>query len=197
MGEHYYSETPTSAHEVRRFTIEAAGRALAFETDAGVFSKEHLDKGTALLLEALPDRFEGRALDLGCGWGAVGVCLAARWPGAEIVMTDVNARAVALSAANLARNGLRAEVVQGDGLAHLDGPFDLIAANPPIRAGKTIVYRLLAESAERLSPGGALYVVMRKQQGAGSAQGYVASLGLAVEVVERGGGFRVFRATRE
>ena len=116
MGEHYYSQTPTSAHQRQQFTIAHGGRTLQFESDAGVFSKGHLDKGSALLLKALPEAFEGRALDLGCGWGPIGACMAVQWPTAQIVMTDINDRAVALSRENLARNGLKAEVVQGDGL---------------------------------------------------------------------------------
>lgn len=197
MGEHYFSEAPASAHDLRSFTLEHAGRTLQFQTDAGVFSREHLDKGTALLLRALPDAFAGAVLDLGCGWGPVGVCLAARWPQASIVMTDINERAVALSCGNLQANGLRAEVVQGDGLTHLSTSFDLIATNPPIRAGKAVVLRLLEDSLAHLTPDGALYVVMRKQQGAESAQKHLQRLGAAVEIVERGGGFRVFRATRQ
>lgn len=195
MGDHYYSETPTSAHEARAFTIQHRGHALRFETDAGVFSKGHLDKGTELLLGALPEIFDGRALDLGCGWGAVGVCMAADWPGAEVVLTDINERAVDLARANLQRNGLDAIAVSGDGLAATEGTFSLIATNPPIRAGKAVVYRFFADSAKRLTPDGALYVVMRKQQGAESAKRYLQTLFRTVETVARGGGFHVLVAT--
>lgn len=194
MGEHYYSQSPSSSHEVHAFTIEHNGKTLRFETDAGVFSKAHLDRGTALLLDALPAQFDGRALDLGCGWGAVGVCMAAQWPNANVVLTDVNERAVALARENLRRNGLTATVSQGDGMAHLEGTFDLIAVNPPIRAGKAVVHKLLAEGLARLSRDGTMYVVMRKQQGAESAQRFLQSLGASIEIVERGGGFRVFCA---
>lgn len=194
MGEQYFSEAPSSAHEVQRFTVPWAGRTLAFETDAGVFSKGHLDRGSELLLEALPQAFAGRALDLGCGWGAVGCCMAAQWPSAQIVMTDINTRAVALSERNLAANGLRAEVLSGDGLGHLEGMFDLIATNPPIRAGKAVIYGLFEQCSERLLPGGTLYVVIRKQQGADSAKRFLQTLFEHVETVARGSGFHVLRA---
>lgn len=196
MDEHYYSQSPSSAHDETTFQIPCAGRMLAFTSDAGVFSKGHLDKGTALLLKALPEDFTGRALDLGCGWGAVGVCMAARWPSAQIVMTDINERAAALSRQNLAANGLQGDVTQGDGLAHLDGAFDLIATNPPIRAGKAVIYDLFAQSVTRLTPGGALYVVIRKQQGADSARKYLQTLLEDVQTVERGSGFHVIRGTK-
>lgn len=195
MSEHYYSQTPASAHTPHVFTVEHAGLTLTFETDAGVFSKRHLDKGTALLIRALPEAQGGRVLDLGCGWGAVGVCMAAKWKEAAVFMTDINARAVALSRMNLTRNGLDGTVAQGDGLTHLEGLFDLIAVNPPIRAGKAVIYRLFEQCAARLEREGAMYIVMRKQQGAPSAAKYLKTLFAQVETVAHGGGFHVLRVS--
>lgn len=197
MSEHYYSQKPASAHAPHVFTVEHAGRALTFETDAGVFSKNHLDKGTALLIRTLPKAQRGRALDLGCGWGAVGVCMAAAWHDAAIVMSDINERAVELSRRNLARNGLQGTVVQGDGIAHLEGLFDLIAINPPIRAGKAVIYRLFEQSVAKLEKTGILYVVMRKQQGAPSAARHLKTLFAQVKTVAHAGGFHVLRAGPE
>lgn len=196
MAEHYYTQEPTSKHEEHVFTLECAGRALRFETDAGVFSKLRLDPGTALLLKALPESFSGRALDLGCGWGPVGCCMAARWQHARIALCDVNERAAGLARENLRRNNLSGEVSCGDGLDAVEGAFDLIAVNPPIRAGKAVIYRLFAQSAQRLTAGGNLYVVMRRAQGAESAEKELKTLFSKVETVERGGGYRVFRAEK-
>lgn len=196
MAEHYYTQEPTSKHEEHAFTLECAGRALRFETDAGVFSKLRLDPGTALLLKALPESFSGRALDLGCGWGPVGCCMAARWQHARIALCDVNERAAGLARENLRRNNLSGEVSCGDGLDAVEGTFDLIAVNPPIRAGKAVIYRLFAQSAQRLTAGGNLYVVMRRAQGAESAEKELKTLFPKVETVERGGGYRVFRAEK-
>lgn len=196
MAEHYYTQEPTSKHEEHAFTLECAGRALRFETDAGVFSKLRLDPGTALLLKALPESFSGRALDLGCGWGPVGCCMAARWQHARIALCDVNERAAGLARENLRRNNLSGEVSCGDGLDAVEGAFDLIAVNPPIRAGKAVIYRLFAQSAQRLAAGGNLYVVMRRAQGAESAEKELKTLFSKVETVERGGGYRVFRAEK-
>ena len=196
MAEHYYTQEPTSKHEEHAFTLECAGRALRFETDAGVFSKLRLDPGTALLLKALPESFSGRALDLGCGWGPVGCCMAARWQHARIALCDVNERAAGLARENLRRNNLSGEVSCGDGLDAVEGAFNLIAVNPPIRAGKAVIYRLFAQSAQRLTAGGNLYVVMRRAQGAESAEKELKTLFSKVETVERGGGYRVFRAEK-
>ena len=193
MTEHYYTADPGSAHDERRFECEILGRRLIFTTDAGVFSRDGLDRGTEVLLESLPP-LRGRVLDLGCGWGAVGVALAAAWPELEVVMTDVNRRAAALARRNLAENGVRATVLQGDGFASVEGSFDAIITNPPIRAGKAVIYGLFAQARERLKPGGALYVVIRKQQGAASALKYLKEVYAQAETVDRGSGFHVLKA---
>ena len=196
MAEHYYTAEPSSPHHERTFSLEIGGQAFTFTTDAGVFSKDGLDAGTALLLAALPDAFSGRALDLGCGWGAVGTVMAARWPQAQISLCDVNARAVHLAQENIRRNGLCAQVYCGDGPGAAPGLFDLIAVNPPIRAGKAAVYALFAQSEQRLVAGGRLYVVMRRKQGADSAEKELRSRFEGVQIVERGGGYRVFLAEK-
>ena len=193
MSEHYYTANPTSGHDERRVSVRALGLDLAFTTDAGVFSRDGLDRGTEVLLDALPP-LSGRVLDLGCGWGAVGVALAAKYPEIDVVMTDVNARAVDLARRNLAANGARATVAQGDGFESVDGQFDAIVTNPPIRAGKAVIYALFAQARERLNPGGALYVVIRKQQGAPSALKYLKETFGRAEIIDRASGFHVIRA---
>ncbi|MDO4865341.1 MAG: class I SAM-dependent methyltransferase [Clostridia bacterium] len=195
MSEHYYTENPTSGHDERQVALRALGQELTFTTDAGVFSRDGLDRGTEVLLDALPE-LSGRVLDLGCGWGAVGVALGARYPALEIVMTDINQRAVDLARRNLAANGVRAEVVQGDGFAAVEGAFDAIVTNPPIRAGKAVIYGLFALARDFLKPGGALYIVIRKQQGAPSALKYLKEFYGDAEVIDRGSGFHVIRARR-
>jgi len=193
MPDHYYTENPNSAHDERRVALRALGNELTFITDAGVFSRDGLDRGTELLLDALP-ALSGRVLDLGCGWGAVGVALGKRWPELDIVMTDINSRAVGLAWRNLTENGVRATVVQGDGFAAVEGKFDAIVTNPPIRAGKAVIYGLFAQARDYLKPDGALYVVIRKQQGAPSALKYLKEIYAQAETVDRGSGFHVLRA---
>ena len=195
MNDHYYTVNPTSEHDVRRVSVEVLGHELKFDTDAGVFSRDGLDTGTQVLLEALPP-LSGRILDLGCGWGPVGVALKKSWPETEIVMTDVNQRAVDLSRRNLKLNGVEAEVFQGDGFENVPGSFDCVITNPPIRAGKQAIYGMFAEACNRLNPGGALYIVIRKQQGAPSALKYLKEVFGEAEVVDRGAGFWVIRADK-
>ena len=193
MSEHYYTASPSSAHDERRVTLKALGNELTFITDAGVFSRDGLDRGTELLLEALP-ALSGRVLDLGCGWGPVGVALGKKYPGLEIVMTDINTRAADLARRNLAENGVGATVLQGDGFDPVEGQFDAIITNPPIRAGKAVIYGLFDQAKARLAPGGALYIVIRKQQGAPSALKHLKEVYGDAEVIDRSSGFWVIRA---
>ena len=194
MAEHYYTASPQSAHDVRRFTASFAGKTLTFETDAGVFSREHLDPGTIVLAQSVPDGLRGRALDVGCGWGALSILIAARNPSLSFTLCDINERALALCRKNLALNGLAGEVVQSDGLAGITGVFDVIVTNPPIRAGKQVIYRMFADAAACLNPGGALYLVIRKQQGAESCIRYLKGLYAQVDKIDKSGGFWVLRA---
>ncbi len=196
MTEHYYSENPGVAHDEREVIFEVLDQRLNCTTDAGVFSRDGLDMGTRVLLEALPE-LRGRVLDLGCGWGPVGVALGRRDPALEIVMTDVNARAVELAARNLRANGVtNARAAQSDGFDRVDGDFDFIVLNPPIRTGKAVIYGLFAGAARRLRPGGEMYVVIRKQQGAESAQRYLETVFGRVERIARDKGYWVLRCAQ-
>lgn len=195
MPEHYYTASPASKHDERRLTVRALGVELSFTTDAGVFSRDGLDTGTRALLEALPP-LSGRVLDLGCGWGALGGVLAKVYPQARFVLSDINARAVELARRNLRENGLgNAEAVCGDGFAAVEGKFDWILTNPPIRAGKQVIYALFAQAKEFLVPGGTLALVIRTQQGAKSAERYLQSLYQSVKTLDISGGFRVLAAS--
>lgn len=190
MNDHYYTVHPTSEHDLRRISVRVLGQDLRFDTDAGLFSRDGLDVGTRALLEALP-ALSGRILDLGCGWGPVGVTILKCYPECNVLMTDVNARAVETARANLALNGLNAEVLQGDGFENVPGTFDWVLTNPPIRTGKAAIYRMFADAAERLNPGGHLVLVIRKQQGAPSALKYLRELFGNAEVIARESGFWV------
>ncbi|MGN0803060.1 MAG: class I SAM-dependent methyltransferase [Candidatus Faecivicinus sp.] len=194
MNDHYYTPNPTSAHDLRRIGFEVLGEALQFDTDAGVFSRDGLDTGSRALLEALPE-LRGRVLDLGCGWGAVGVTLKKHFPQIDLTMTDVNQRAVDLARRNLALNGVSAQTVQGDGFENVPGTFDFVVTNPPIRAGKQAIYRMFADARDRLNPGGSLFIVIRKQQGAPSALKYLRELFADAQVIARDAGFWVIQST--
>ena len=195
MNDHYYSRNPQSESRPAFCDFVWRGLSLRFETDAGVFSRGEADPGSRLLLDALPEEMAGEILDLGCGWGLIGLSVAGRWPEARVTMGDVNLRALDLSRRNAERNGIPVSCVESDGMAaFLDRRFDAILTNPPIRAGKQVIYRMFAEAAACLNPGGALYLVIRKQQGAESCMKYLAGLYGRVERLDRSGGYWVIRA---
>lgn len=193
MSEHYYSADPTSAHRYAACDYAYRGEQLHFTTDAGVFSRGEVDYGTHVLLSALPDKLAGRVLDLGCGWGPIGVSVGKKWPGCAVVMGDLNQRALALAAKNARDNGVTAQTVESDGLDAIPGSFDFILTNPPIRAGKQTIYRMFSQCAGRLRPEGEMYLVIRKQQGAESAIRYLKTIFDQVDTIEKSGGFWIIR----
>lgn len=195
MNDQYYTADPSSESRPVPCAFPYRGHGLNFMTDAGVFSKGELDVGSRLLLDALP-ALTGDVLDLGCGWGAIGVAIARANKEARVVMADVNHRALDLCRANCARNGVTAEVIESDGMAAVLGRrFDAIVTNPPIRAGKQVIYKMFADAAVSLKDGGALYLVIRKQQGAESCVKYLKTLYHEVEKLDKSAGFWVLKAS--
>ena len=197
MSEHYFSSEPTSASRPRSFVLNAGGIEARFCSDSGVFSADKVDKGSRVLLETLlrlRDWNGVRTLDLGCGYGAIGVTLAKA--GASVVMCDVNERALALCRENVRLNGVSAECVKSDAGAGIEGGFDAVVTNPPIRAGKKTVYAFFDNAFSLLGSGGGLFVVIRKQQGAESAEKHIAELFGGCETIEREAGYRVLYSVK-
>ena len=189
-NDHYYTSAPTSAHKDATVECDYRGHHLIFHTDSGVFSRTELDRGTEVLLNTLPDEVIGSVLDMGCGWGVIGVAVGSHWPSCRITMADINQRACALSRDNARLNGVEATVIESDGYAQVLGErYDLILQNPPIRAGKAVIYQMFADASHCLNPGGELWLVIRKQQGAPSAMTYLRTLFESVEAVEKKSGF--------
>ena len=194
MNDQYYTADPTSESRPVPCAFPYRGHGLNFMTDAGVFSKGELDVGSRLLLDALP-ALSGDVLDLGCGWGAIGIAIAKANKNANVTMADVNHRALGLCRDNCTRNGVTAEVIESDGMAEVMGRrFDAVVTNPPIRAGKQVIYKMFADAAVSLKEGGALYLVIRKQQGAESCVKYLKTLFNEVEKLDKSGGFWVLKA---
>ncbi len=196
MNDQYYSREPASESRPVPCEFDYRGKHLRFMTDAGVFSRGELDTGTRLLLDALPEQLTGEVLDLGCGWGPVGISIKAVWPETEVTMADVNLRALEWSRKNAERNGVRVTCLESDGFSALEGRrFDAIVTNPPIRAGKQVIYRMFSDAAQSLKAEGSLFLVIRKQQGAESCMRYLQTIYSSVEKLDRSGGFWVLRAS--
>ena len=197
MAEQYFARKPSAAHRALEFTVVLRGRPFTFHTDSAVFSRSDVDAGTRLLIDALRVGPSESLLDLGCGYGAIGVAIAATIEGAKVTMTDVNRRALVLARKNAKANGVKADVREGALYAPVEGlAFDHIASNPPIRAGKAVVHGFVDGAPAHLLEGGSLWLVARTAQGAPSLMRKMGDVLGNAEVVARGGGFRVLRSAR-
>ncbi|HEV2317429.1 MAG TPA: methyltransferase [Thermoplasmata archaeon] len=197
-AEHYFTVRPRSPHRRRELRFLYRGEILVFETDAGVFASEQLDPGTSLLIEAMAPSATDRILDIGCGWGPIGLAAAKAAPQGHVVLTDVNRRAVLLARGNARRNKIaNAEVRPGSLFDPVrDDAFDLIVTNPPYHAGRELVLRLLSEAPAHLREGGRLLLVGKGSQGIQYYQRWLGENWAAaeVEVLARGSGYRVLEA---
>jgi 16S rRNA (guanine1207-N2)-methyltransferase len=196
--EHYFTGTPRARPRVRSLRAVLRGRAWTFQTSSGVFARGALDAGTRLLIETMRvGRFD-RVLDMGCGYGPVGLVAGSLAPRGSVWMTDVNQRAVALARANAATNGIaNAFALAADAAAPLrDGSLDLVLTNPPIRAGRAVVARFIDDAWRVLRPGGRFYLVARTAQGARTLGRLIAGRFGEARQVAAAQGYRVFEARR-
>jgi 16S rRNA (guanine1207-N2)-methyltransferase len=200
MNEHYYSRRPTTASDRHSFETSLRGFSLRLTTDAGVFAREAVDYGSRMLIENMEIPENGRILDVGCGYGPIGLTAARLAGRGHVTMIDVNERAVELALLNAEANGIsNVSLLQSDVFSALEGrTFDVILTNPPIRAGKTVVHQIFEEARDHLIPGGSLWVVIRKKQGAPSARVKLEEVygAGAVEEIGKDKGFRIFRARK-
>ncbi len=198
MSNHYYSKSPDTKHDRKQHTAELRGMSFKFMTDSGVFSKAGVDYGSQVLIDALELNKNDRVLDVGCGYGPIGLTAARLVPEGRVTMIDINERAVALAQENAKINEIgNVEILQSDIYAAVAGrSFTAIITNPPIRAGKAVVHRIFEEGYELLESGGSMWVVIQKKQGAPSAEAKLESLFGEVEEVTKDKGYRIFRAVK-
>ena len=196
---HYFVNDDKVVSKPRTIAYSINGVDFSFESDNGVFSKNELDKGSELLIETLlPLDLGNRLLDLGCGLGVIGLTLAYFHPGLNVCLSDVNTRALSLcnANANTLRLSQKVTILQSDIYLEIEGKFDSIVSNPPIRAGKKVTYQIYEGALEHLNDGGSLYIVIRKQQGALSVKSYLEELYGNVTVLARDKGYYVLKSTK-
>ncbi len=196
-AETYFTPRPRSASSRSHLRFLFRGELLDFEVDHGIFAREGLDRGTELLIENTVFQPRDRVLEVGCGWGAIAVAAAKSAPRGHVVLTDVNRRALHLARRNLGRNGItNAEARAGSLFDPVTGEkFDVIVTNPPYRAGRPLIERLIAEAPDYLRPNGRFVMVGKGSQGIRYYQDKLArSWPGSVSVVGRGSGYRVLEA---
>ena len=197
-SDHYFTAQPAGEAAFRTISVTLAGRKLSVTTAGGVFSPEHLDTGTRVLLERVPaPPAGGDLLDLGCGWGPIAISLALQSPNATVWAVDVNERALDLVRRNVARLGLtNVRAVLPDEVPS-EVRFATIWSNPPIRVGKAELHALLESWLPRLDGDATAWLVVAKQLGGDSLQRWIADeLGFDVERAETSKGYRVLEARR-
>src|SRR5574344_311484 len=164
---HQYLEHNTDLKSnVKLIKVNLKNKDYTFKVDNGVFSKKGLDFGTRTLLETIPlDKINGRVLDIGCGYGAIGIFVASNTD-AVVDMTDINERSLALARQNVLVNHVQANVQYSNIYSNITDKYDYIITNPPIRVGKKILYEILFMSREHLTNNGEMWLVVSKDQGA-------------------------------
>lgn len=167
MGQYFSNEKLPS--NVRKTECVVLGKKFTFLTDNGVFSKDGLDFGSRLLLESIPlEEVGGKILDMGCGYGVFGVVIG-KLTSANIDMVDVNLRALHLASRNAKENGVsNVNIFESNVYENVSLKYSSIITNPPIRAGKKIVYDIVMNARNYLEDDGKLFLVIRKEQGAKS-----------------------------
>ncbi|WP_028273326.1 class I SAM-dependent methyltransferase [Atopococcus tabaci] len=174
MSEHYYTKDPKTKSNPVTWETTLDEKTFRFTSDSGVFSKERVDFGSRLMIESvdLSDYPEGDLLDVGCGYGPIGLALAAKDKNRTVEMVDINQRALDLAAGNAALNGITNVKIHPSNLYEsVEGcEFAGVFSNPPIRAGKQLVHQILEEASRYLKPDGYLTIVIQKKQGAPSAR---------------------------
>ncbi|SDO59700.1 16S rRNA (guanine1207-N2)-methyltransferase [Streptococcus equinus] len=191
----YYAENPDSAHDIHELKVTLLGESFTFLTDSGVFSKKMVDYGSQVLLNTLDFEKGKTLLDLGCGYGPLGISLA-KVQGVKPTMVDINNRAIDLAKQNAQKNGICADIFQSNIYEKVNGTFDYIISNPPIRAGKQVVHTIISESINYLNAGGNLTIVIQKKQGAPSAKAKMEEVFGNVEILKRDKGYYILRSEK-
>ncbi len=195
MAQMYFAQDPTVAHDIHNLQVTLLGKSLSFATDAGVFSKKMIDYGSRVLLSAVDFAPQTRLLDLGCGYGALGLTLT-KAQGVQATLVDINQRAIALAKENAKTNGVRADIFASDLYEQVTGTFDAIVSNPPIRAGKKVVHAIIEQAPFYLEPGGSLTLVIQKKQGAPSAKAKMLEVFGDVTVLKKDKGYYILRSVK-
>lgn len=201
MSDHYYSRNPQVDSNPDEWNFTLRGKTFRFKTDAGVFSKREVDFGSRLLIESFvePEVSGDRPIiDVGCGYGPIGLSLAGSYNNRTIHMVDVNERAILLSGENAQINQIKnVKIYESSVFQNVqENEFAAVVSNPPIRAGKKVVHEILEQSKSVLQVGGELWIVIQKKQGAPSAMSKMEDVFGNVEVILKKKGYYILKSKK-
>ncbi len=196
---HYFTDNRHLAENRKDISFRFWCFNYTFTTDNGVFSKGGVDFGTQVLLNTLLNKQELQddILDVGCGYGPIGIILKHTYPNANVEMVDVNPRAIELAKLNARANHVEVNIHESDVYAQVTkNNYTDIITNPPIRAGKKIIYEIFEKSFDHLRDGGTLWVVIRKQQGALSAVNKIKEIFGNCEIIHKEKGYFILKSKK-
>lgn len=195
MTKMYFAENPDAKHDIHELKVELLGQQMTFLTDAGVFSKKMIDYGSRVLLSTLDFGKGETLLDVGCGYGTLGLTLA-KAQTLKVTLVDINQRALDLTRKNAVANQVSAEIFQSNVYEHVTGQFHHIISNPPIRAGKQVVHEVISGSYDHLLADGDLTIVIQKKQGAPSAKDKMEEVFGNCETLKKDKGYYILRSVK-
>lgn len=166
---HYYENDPNLKSNIKNIDYTYYGNVINYQVDLGVFSKDRVDFGTNVLLQSLPTFTNEKVLDVGCGYGVIGIAIAKVYLNCDVMMCDVNLRAISLTEKNIKLNNVKnAKVIESNTYENINDKYDIIITNPPIRAGKKVVMDICLNAIDHLKEDGKIYIVINKKHGAES-----------------------------
>lgn len=196
---HYYSKTQSDLEsKPSQYTFNFKNNTFIFHTDAGVFSKDYIDYGSFVMLNTFkPNNIELPILDMGAGYGPIGIVVSKLYD-KEVIMCEINERAYLLNLKNIEQNkATQACVYHSDLYEKIENyQFSSIVTNPPIRAGKSVVYAIYDGAYNHLASGGELWVVIQKKQGAPSSKDHLTEVFGNCEIVKKDRGYYILKSVK-
>jgi 16S rRNA (guanine1207-N2)-methyltransferase len=190
---HYYSEKQDSKLRLKKIFFNIGSLRLSFITGSGTFSINKVDRGSEVLIEYARIDENKRVLDIGAGYGAIGISVAILNPSCTIMMSEINERAAELTKENIKLNKVsNAVIVRGNLFDKVEGNFDYVLSNPPQSAGKDICFQIIEGAKARLNPGGILYLVARKNKGGDTLSAKMQEVFGNLEVLAKKSGYWVY-----
>lgn len=196
MTNMYYEKNPTADHDIHELHVRLLDTPMVFLTDAGVFSKKMVDYGSQALLNTLNLESGKTLLDVGCGYGPLGLTLGKVF-GVQATLIDINSRAVDLAKTNAEKNWVDAKIFQSNIYEDVEGKFDYIISNPPIRAGKVVVHEIIKGAFHHLEDRGSLTIVIQKKQGAPSAKSKMEEVFGNCQILKKDKGYYILESVKE
>lgn len=195
---HYYTNNIDLPSQETLIPFQYRDHKITFVSDVGVFSKERIDYGSRVLLESMDvSKQQVSLLDVGCGYGTLGISLKIEYPWLNVDMVDVNERAIHLAQASIEKNKvLDTNAFYSHIYENVNKTYDIIVSNPPIRAGKKVVFEILEKAYDYLNDHGELVIVIQKKQGAPSAKKKMEEVFGNCQIVNRDKGYFILKSTK-